>query len=77
MIEKENLLEETAAGEVINDYAYEYDSRNNRSGRSSEDITKGYNMAELANAAWIEYLYNGQYGIITDCNGLYDMQHWI
>ena len=31
-------------------------------------------MAELAHATGIDYLYNGQYGVETDANGLYYMR---
>ena len=33
-----------------------------------------YTLAELADAADIEYLYNGKYGVTTDSNGLYYMR---
>lgn len=37
-------------------------------------MTVGYTLAQLADAAGIDYLYNGQYGVITDRNGLYYMR---
>lgn len=39
-----------------------------------KEETAGYTLPELASAAGIEYLYNGQYGISTDRNGLYYMR---
>jgi len=39
-----------------------------------QEITKDYTIAELAHAAGMEYLYNGQYGVATDRNGLYYMR---
>ncbi|MBD5542322.1 MAG: RHS repeat-associated core domain-containing protein [Lachnospiraceae bacterium] len=39
-----------------------------------EELTAGYTLSELASAAGIEYLYNGQYGVSTDQNGLYYMR---
>ncbi len=41
--------------------------------KSSEQLTE-YQLAELAHAAGIDYLYNGQYGVETDQNGLYYMR---
>ena len=41
--------------------------------KSSEQLTE-YRLAELANAIGIDYLYNGQYGVETDTNGLYYMR---
>ena len=41
--------------------------------KSSEQLTE-YRLAELANAIGIDYLYNGQYGVETDQNGLYYMR---
>ena len=37
-------------------------------------MTVGDTLAQLADAAGIDYLYNGQYGVITDRNGLYYMR---
>ena len=39
-----------------------------------EELTAGYTLSELASAAGIEYLYNGQYGVSTGQNGLYYMR---
>lgn len=39
-----------------------------------KELTAGYTLSELASAAGIEYLYNGQYGVSTDQNGLYYMR---
>ncbi len=39
-----------------------------------QEITKDHTIAELAHAAGMEYLYNGQYGVATDQNGLYYMR---
>ncbi|MBP3505427.1 MAG: hypothetical protein J6K43_03390, partial [Lachnospiraceae bacterium] len=39
-----------------------------------QDAIKDITLAELADAAGIEYLYNGQYGVTTDRNGLYYMR---
>ena len=41
--------------------------------KSSEQLTE-YRLAELAHATGIDYLYNGQYGVETDANGLYYMR---
>ncbi len=41
--------------------------------KSSEQLTE-YRLAELAHATGIDYLYNGQYGVETDQNGLYYMR---
>lgn len=41
--------------------------------KSSEQLTE-YRLAELSNATGIDYLYNGQYGVETDQNGLYYMR---
>ena len=39
----------------------------------SETVAQ-YTLARLADAAGIDYLYNGQYGVMTDGNGLYYMR---
>ena len=39
-----------------------------------QDAVKDITLAELADATGIEYLYNGQYGVTTDRNGLYYMR---
>ena len=39
-----------------------------------EEFTAGYTLSELASAAGIEYLYNGQYGVSMGQNGLYYMR---
>ncbi|MBQ8188505.1 MAG: RHS repeat-associated core domain-containing protein [Lachnospiraceae bacterium] len=41
--------------------------------KSSEQLTE-YRLAELAHVTGIDYLYNGQYGVETDQNGLYYMR---
>ena len=41
--------------------------------KSSEQLTE-YRLAELAHVTGIDYLYNGQYGVETDSNGLYYMR---
>ena len=41
--------------------------------KSFEQLTE-YRLSELAHATGIDYLYNGQYGVETDQNGLYYMR---
>ena len=45
-----------------------------KTAEEAQEITKDVSVAELANAAGIEYLYNGKYGVSTDRNGLYYMR---
>ena len=40
----------------------------------TKEFTAGCTLSELASAAGMEYLYNGQYGVSTDKNGLYYMR---
>lgn len=39
-----------------------------------KELTSEYTLSELAEAAGLEYLYNGQYGVGTDGSGLYYMR---
>ena len=68
------------SGEVIYRFVYGtygklYDIKDG-SGTTLGNIaaSEGYTYAEMAHALGMEYLYNGQYGVSTDMNGLYYMR---
>ena len=67
-------------GEVIYRFVYStygelYDIKDGN-GNSLGNIaaSEGYTYAEMAHALGMEYLYNGQYGVATDIDGLYYMR---
>ena len=72
------------SGEVL--YRFVYDTYGELSDIKTDDgislknseiaseKTKDYTVEELAHAAGFTYLYNGQYGVATDQNGLYYMR---
>ena len=68
------------SGEVIYRFVYStygelYDIKDGN-GNSLGNIaaSEGYTYAEMAHALGMEYLYNGQYGVSTDIDGLYYMR---
>ena len=68
------------SGEVIYRFVYStygelYDIKDGN-GNSLGNIaaSEGYTYAEMAHALGMEYLYNGQYGVSTDMDGLYYMR---
>ncbi len=68
------------SGEIIYRFVYStygelYDIKDGN-GNSLGNIaaSEGYTYAEMAHALGMEYLYNGQYGVSTDMDGLYYMR---
>lgn len=68
------------SGEIIYRFVYGtygelYDVKDGTGGSLGNiAASEGYTYAELAHALGMEYLYNGQYGVSTDMNGLYYMR---